>query len=573
MIAKSPEELQAEKTVAIFRAKFGENQLILASYAAFLLLLTHSLLCALRDRFVAREIKLHSAAVAMVLLSPLFREVDARHEVYEINPAIRQILLQDFSPQRLAQLGHFIITYLQQHPDFLPPVLQECQNLVAFAYIKPSEAARILTLKLTEAVQAPDNEVISSWVKLIKIIEKPLRQSGFRQIIDYNNLVNQALLKGTSLPDPYPLIYDLKQPQTLSLQQLKLLQETEDLQDTITTQINNTKKSEIIINFLNKFNIKLEELTREVITLELEEEKPEISIPWQLTTPYVNARGEISSQETLTSSYYEEFPPTPIRLVTIPEGQFTMGSQTEQEDNATEQPAHQVKIAGFLMSQTPITQAQWRAVASLPQEYLRLNPQPSEFRGENLPVDSVSWAEALEFCARLSRYSQKNYRLPSEAEWEYACRGKVYPQTDTPFHFGETLTALLANYNSSLVYYKESPGIYRAAPTPVGSFPPNAFGLYDMHGNVWEWCLDSWHENYHGSPRDGRAWLEGESDSYRDILTSVPQLIREQRPHVVRGGAWNYAPTFCRSAYRLFNQDLFRVGFRVLRDLLNRQRI
>jgi formylglycine-generating enzyme required for sulfatase activity len=567
MIAKSPEELQAEKTITIFRAKFGENQLILASYAAFPLVLTHSLLCALRDRFVAREIKLHSAAVAMVLLSPLFREVDAQHEVYEINPGIRQILLKDFSPQRLAQLGHFIVTYLQKYPDFLPPVLQECQNLVAFAYIKPSEAARILTLKLTEAVQSQETEVISSWVKLIKTIENPLKKSGFRQIVDYNNLVNQALLKNTNLPDPYPLICALKQPQTLSLQQLKFLQEPEDFLDTITSQINNTKKSELIVNFSNKFNINLEQLTLEVTTLELEEEKPEISIPWQFTTPYVNARGEITSQETVTTSYYEEFPPCPLGLVTIPEGQFTMGSCAERENNAEEQPPHQVSIAAFLMSQTPITQAQWRAVASLPQEYLLLNPQPSEFRGDNLPVDSVSWAEALEFCARLSRYSQKNYRLPSEAEWEYACRGKAYPQADTPFHFGETLTALLANYNSSLVYYQESRGIYRAAPTPVGSFPPNAFGLYDMHGNVWEWCLDSWHENYHGAPKEGQAWLEGIGHNYRDILTGLSQLIIDEHPHVVRGGAWNYAPTFCRSAYRIFNRDLFRVGFRVVREL------
>ena len=142
----------------------------------------------------------------------------------------------------------------------------------------------------------------------------------------------------------------------------------------------------------------------------------------------------------------------------------------------------------------------------------------------------MSWHDAVEFCARLSKLRGREYRLPSEAEWEYACRaGKR-----TPFYFGETITGELANYNASYTYADEPKGQYRVETTPVGQFPPNAFGLYDMHGNVWEWCADTWHDNYEGAPSDGSAWLGSDNDY-----------------QVLRGGSWNDIPNSCRSARRL----------------------
>jgi formylglycine-generating enzyme required for sulfatase activity len=200
-----------------------------------------------------------------------------------------------------------------------------------------------------------------------------------------------------------------------------------------------------------------------------------------------------------------------------------------------------------LIGQYAVTQAQWRAVAGLPKRQIDLNSDPSRFKGDNLPVEQVSWLEAVEFCDRLSQFTGRTYRLPSEAEWEYACRAA----TTTPFYFGETITTDLVNYNGNYTYNRGPKGIYREKTTAVGSFPPNAFGLYDMHGNVYEWCADPWPGNYNSAPTDGSVWESG----------------RYTQCRVVRGGSWITGPSGCRSADRYVSEPDSRgtiYGFRVV---------
>ena len=237
-----------------------------------------------------------------------------------------------------------------------------------------------------------------------------------------------------------------------------------------------------------------------------------------------------------------------LRLIAIRGGDFIMGSPAHealrQED---EGPQHRVKLEGFLLGQTPITQAQWREVASWPPAGRALNADPSWFKGADRPVERVSWEEAIEFCRRLSRDTGRSYTLPSEAQWEYACRAG----TTTPFAFGETLATELANYNGSNSYANGPKGLNRGQTTPVGMFPPNGWGLQDMHGNVWEWCLDSWHDRYEGAPADGTAWVSG----------------GDQDQRLLRGGSWLNLPGVCRSAYRHRYGPVFHfvnVGFRVV---------
>ena len=220
-----------------------------------------------------------------------------------------------------------------------------------------------------------------------------------------------------------------------------------------------------------------------------------------------------------------------LEMVSIPGGNFQMGSlETESDRYPNESPQHQVNISPFFLSKTPITQAQWRTIASLPQINRSLNPEPSSFKGDNLPVECVSWYDAVEFCQRLLSKTGHLYRLPSEAEWEYACRAG----TTTPFHFGPTMTSDLANYFSNYAYGSGPTRDYRQQTTAVGSLEvANAFGLYDLHGNIAEWCHDSWHENYSGAPADGSAW---ESE--------------EEKRRVLRGGSWVNNPRCCRSAFR-----------------------
>jgi formylglycine-generating enzyme required for sulfatase activity len=244
-----------------------------------------------------------------------------------------------------------------------------------------------------------------------------------------------------------------------------------------------------------------------------------------------------------------------MKFQLIPAGSFFMGSSDDDVREAfanakrywkdatlkilrREQPPHRVTFARpFYLGAHQVTQAQWRAV---------MGDNPSCFKGDDLPVESVSWEEAQVFLIRLNRRNDGwKYRLPSEAEWEYACRAG----TTTPFSFGDTITSAQVNYNGNAYFFGAQKGEFRGKTTPVGSFPPNAWGLHDMHGNVWEWCQDGWHDNYDGAPNDGSAW-EQSSDT----------------AHVVRGGSWYVRAESCRSALRYRSAVDYRdinVGVRV----------
>ena len=241
-----------------------------------------------------------------------------------------------------------------------------------------------------------------------------------------------------------------------------------------------------------------------------------------------------------------------LEMVYIPEGTFLMGSpESEGKRYSNERPQHSVTIKPFLISKYPITQAQWREVAALSEVRQKLNLRPSRSGGKSHPVNQVSWHDVVEFCDRLSQKTGHQYRLPTEAEWEYACRAG----TTTPFHFGETITSNLANYDARQSYRSKPQGIYREATTPVGSFQvANPFGLFDMHGNVWEWCLDHWHENYDNAPTNGDEWLNNSDNQTR----------------VMRGGSLLNDPSMCRSSSRFHqnaSETFKHVGFRIVFSL------
>lgn len=262
----------------------------------------------------------------------------------------------------------------------------------------------------------------------------------------------------------------------------------------------------------------------------------------------VDRQGRIKAQQPGIAEYFRENlgMGVTLDLVRIPGGKFRMGAPADEDHSLEiERPQHRVTVPSFWMGKYPVTQEQWLAVASLPKLKVDLKPNPSYCKGKYLPVETISWMEAVEFCDRLSRHTGSTYRLPTEAEWEYACRAG----TTSPFHFGETLTPALANYNSDKRTHSPHLGPRPYQTTTVGSFPPNAFGLYDMHGNVWEWCEDNWHDNYQDAPRDGTDWLGFSSD------------------RVLRGGSAMSELGLCRSANRNGRNGIFRFnfnGFRVV---------
>jgi formylglycine-generating enzyme required for sulfatase activity len=214
-----------------------------------------------------------------------------------------------------------------------------------------------------------------------------------------------------------------------------------------------------------------------------------------------------------------------LQMVSIPAGTFMMGApELEDGSSAAQRPQHRVSMRSFYIGKSPVTQAQYEAV---------MRNNPAYFQGGDRPVETVSWHDAAEFCQKLSQLTDRHYRLPSEAEWEYACRSG----TNTAFYFGDSIDLAVANYRSQET-------------TVVGSFPANAYGLYDMHGNILEWCADNYHGNYLGAPTDGSAWRNDANPTY-----------------ILRGGSWYSKASYCRSAARIFYQPHHRCsyfGFRVV---------
>ena len=245
----------------------------------------------------------------------------------------------------------------------------------------------------------------------------------------------------------------------------------------------------------------------------------------------VDETGNEIRREKGQISYYSEDLGNGISLemLSIPSGKFMMGlpeGEVEVEGYGHESPQHEVTVQSFFMGKFQITQAQYQKI---------MGNNPSNFKGDERPVEKVSWEDAVEFCQRLSNLTEKEYRLPTEAEWEYACRAG----TTTAYYCGKTITLKLANYAFNV-----------NGTTSVGKFPPNAFGLYDMHGNVWEWCQDDWHDNYEGAPKDGSAWIS-------EITSSKVRC----------GGSWNDPRNRCHSASRAYDPPdigFYDIGFRVV---------
>jgi formylglycine-generating enzyme required for sulfatase activity len=227
-----------------------------------------------------------------------------------------------------------------------------------------------------------------------------------------------------------------------------------------------------------------------------------------------------------------------LELVRIPAGTFIMGSPSYESMRGNDEIQHAVTISRpFYMGIYEVTQAQWQAV---------MGNNPGFFRGGDHPVEQVSWDDALEFCRKLSAQTGRKVRLPTEAEWEYACRAG----TTTAFNTGGTISAEQANYDGDYTYGGGRKGVYRKKTTPVGIFPANAWGLYDMHGNVWEWCSD-WYGKYdRTAPED-------------------PQGISSETYRVIRGGSWHNNPGYFRSAFRYRSDPgnrSYDLGFRVALD-------
>jgi formylglycine-generating enzyme required for sulfatase activity len=280
-----------------------------------------------------------------------------------------------------------------------------------------------------------------------------------------------------------------------------------------------------------------------------------VAIPPPATVSFVYTKAVLdpSGHVTRSKGTAECFVPdiggeSDIQMVAIPAGKFLMGSPQTEAGRGNDEPLpHDEQVAEFYISRREVTQKEWRLVATtLPQVSIALPADPSTFKGDNQPVENISWPEAQEYAARISKRTGRNFTLPSRIQWEYACRAG----TSSPFYFGETITPDVAAYNAEVGYGKAPAGGKPTEPTDVGKFESaNQFGLDDMHGNVWEWCETEYvpHASQQsttaGSPASGLA------------------------RRVLRGGSFESLATDCRSASRYALQETARqrdVGFRLV---------
>ncbi|VXD11283.1 conserved hypothetical protein [Planktothrix serta PCC 8927] len=555
LLNSNPQTEAARETIDRFRQQYGEIYYQFACYAAFPLALTPDFLYRLRDKFYSK-LPVPWLAVAHLLLSDLCQNIGA--ELYEMDRTVRGLLLHQLTPGELSHLSQFSLHYIEHHFQTDIQGLEKAQHWTALAYVNPEPAAQEIARELRKLLQKP---ISRDWLRISSLVEtlaEPLQQANFQPLLTLAEAMGKAA-RGN---------YTEAEQQFAKLRQ------------------NNS------VNIAG-------------VSVPL----PPPPIPaktFGFETVTVNKKGKIIKRETKQARYFTEDlgDGVTLEMVYIPGGTFLMGSP-KGEGHKRERPQHQVTVPPFFMAKYPITQAQWQAVANWPKIQRDLDPDCSHFKGDppqpplergasgvspqtpltseasensssppyqggarggsNRPVEKVKWYDAVEFCARMFQRTGRPYHLPSEAQWEYACRAG----TQTPFYFGETLTSDLANYRGTETYANEPEGIYREETTPVGQFPPNAFGLYDLYGNVWEWCADPWHENYEDAPTQGEVWDEQNKNDNRYKIYSIENLVNllsSNENRVMRGGSWLYYPRYCRGAYRNWDVPGSRVrgcGFRV----------
>ena len=566
------DEMIAKNKVERFVSRFEPSYHLLACHAALPLVLTPELVNYLRVQFLKSE-GVPWIAEADLLLSDLCRPVG--YELYVMDEAVRAYLLkkleenEKFGEARIKEIARLLLSYIQhlaKTNPFLNSKELQTQRWGAMLYIDTEETVREIASSFNKCV---DNK--AELARLVRVTEKfkdKISQSDqVQEFLDYAQLVNDLLKEPAKVNlDSISLSYqasdvNLTVPEILTapiidrvpvtqvegfppLKDLEYETSTIVLLDGIELLTQQFEVAEVKLSIFETF---------EFTTAKLEQQQKQPGL-FQRLNPF--RRNEsitewvIIEQKGEAQCLIEELNETvTLEMVLIPSGDFIMGAATKEVDRSSnEQPQHRVKIAQpFLIGRYPITQEQWRIVAKFPQINRELKSDPSRFKGNMQPVENVNWYEAVEFCDRLSKHTGREYRLPSEAEWEYACRAG----TSTPFHFGETITTDLANYDGDPIYGEGVKGKFRGETTPVNQFGiANNFGLCDMHGNVREWCEDDWHSNYENAPKDGNAWLSEESSN-----------------KVICGGSWNGNPIDCRSASRYDGNPedgSVNVGFRVV---------
>ncbi len=561
---------QAKQAVDRFVRRFDESYRLLAYHAALPLVLTPELVNYLRNEFLRGE-QVPWVAEVDLLLSDLCSQVG--YELYAMETHVREYLLKEmqqdsrFGKRRMQEVAQVLYSYVNYLSRLNPGRRKqeiEAQRWAAMVYLGDEQckkAAREITERLIETASLSESGIRVELARLTRITEElsPQLEQGstllahartVQRFLRTPELVSVAELRSSYWVDDLELRFperllpaDLARTLTASRQILPNLEGFPAIQTfafKVTTITVEGEDGEI-----EPFTFNLQPFEFEVATIE-----PKQSDLFRQKTELIVKRTRQQAQHFIENLGNE----IALEMVQIPGGTFVMGALKKEEDSTDDEcPQHQVTISPFYMGKYPVTQAQWQAVAALEQVNQELDSDPSNFKGKNLPVEQVSWDDAKEFCDRLSRQTGKPYRLPSEAEWEYACRAG----TTTPFHFGETITSQLANYNGEATYGVGTKGTYPAKTTPVGSFEvANAFGLYDMYGNVWEWCADHWHNNYkyeyEKAPADGSVWI----DSGNDNLTRL-----------LRGGSWYNVPGHCRSAHRYKDKrdhHNYGIGFRVV---------
>lgn len=525
----------AQQRIKSFTTRFGTAYLYLAYHAAFPLTLTPDLLYRLWANFqcdiYGEVLNIPWIAVADLLLSNICDEVG--YELYEMDLTIRNLLLsqlkadeEKFGQQRLNELSEFLLHYVQNQLYSDDPDIQDfaqTQKWAALAYTQPKEAACELALTFSAINQNDTSELIRI-ASLTETLAEPL--ADFQPLLIY-----ARAMKNFAYNDLEAAKAELSKVITEN-NEVKVVDINLPISEQIAPQKNIISRHRVLQHFHGE---------GAYLSLTSDGSIDFSSIDNLQTSEFevvtVDTRRNIINRCRSQAKFFVENLGNGVLLemVEIPGSTFTMGSLPNEVRDNSESPQRQVTVPSFFMGRYEITQRQYEAI---------MGNNPSQFKenGANRPVETVSWNNAVEFCKRLSQKTRRTYRLPSEAEWEYACRAG----TTTPFHFGASITTDLANYYGQTAYALAPKGQLKRQTVPVGSFTANAFGLYDMHGNVWEWCEDIWHYNYEDAPTNGSAWIIGGTDKYRPL----------------RGGSWVNDPQFCRSACRIrFSPDLGYADF------------